>query len=461
MIALYVGVFSVWSLKLHDAYLTVGFDLGIFDQGIWLLSRFKEPYVTVRGLNLFGDHTSFILVFLGPLYWIFPSSSALLVVQAAAIGVGAVPAFLIAREKLRSEVLACLVALLYLVHPVTGWTNLDRFHPDSFELPLVLVALYFMLRERWTAFVLAVLGTLLVKEDVPLLTFALGIYVAFRFNRRVGFAVAALSVVWAVASLWLIIPAFNGGAGSTHSWRIVDQFGGWSGFITTAFTRPWHLVAQAFGSEGRWYLWQLVAPLALLPVLSPAVLITAAGPILSNLLSALPYQRQIHYHYSTLILPILVTSTVMGIARFRSHQVRRGLVALVLVSTLISTFVWGPIGKIRQLWPRPLKEYVVSVDRAMQDIPPDASVSAFSTFVPHLSHREHIYEFPNPWIARYWGAYRLEGKRLPAADSVRYLMVPANLKGPERDLVQELRTKEGFRAIYADPSVVVLERAPA
>jgi hypothetical protein len=65
----YVILFSFWTLRNHYGFGTFGFDLGIFDQGMWLLSRFKEPFVTVRGLNLFGDHTSFILLPLVPFYW--------------------------------------------------------------------------------------------------------------------------------------------------------------------------------------------------------------------------------------------------------------------------------------------------------------------------------------------------------------------------------------------------------
>src|SRR5688500_1044025 len=43
----YAAVLSRWSLRNHWAFLTYGFDLGIFDQGVWLLSRLKEPFVTV------------------------------------------------------------------------------------------------------------------------------------------------------------------------------------------------------------------------------------------------------------------------------------------------------------------------------------------------------------------------------------------------------------------------------
>jgi uncharacterized membrane protein len=69
-----VGFYVVYFAKLtHDIHMgtgTSGFDYGIFDQGIWLLSRFHDPFVTINGRNLFGDHTSFILVFLVPFYWI-------------------------------------------------------------------------------------------------------------------------------------------------------------------------------------------------------------------------------------------------------------------------------------------------------------------------------------------------------------------------------------------------------
>ncbi len=67
MIAAYVGAFTYWSLRNHLGFATHAFDVGIFDQGVWLLSRFADPFVTVRGLNLFADHSSFILLLIAPL----------------------------------------------------------------------------------------------------------------------------------------------------------------------------------------------------------------------------------------------------------------------------------------------------------------------------------------------------------------------------------------------------------
>src|SRR5262249_39711365 len=58
VLALLVVVWSFEFIRLpmlrYDRYWTFGFDLGIYDQGTWLLSRGKDPFVTIRGLEIFG-----------------------------------------------------------------------------------------------------------------------------------------------------------------------------------------------------------------------------------------------------------------------------------------------------------------------------------------------------------------------------------------------------------------------
>src|SRR5947199_2031923 len=82
-LVLVVLLYFVWSARLsveiHRGYGTSAFDIGLYDQGLWLLSHFKAPFVTLMGRNLFGDHTSFTLLLLVPLYWIHPDPSTLLV----------------------------------------------------------------------------------------------------------------------------------------------------------------------------------------------------------------------------------------------------------------------------------------------------------------------------------------------------------------------------------------------
>jgi uncharacterized membrane protein len=81
---LFVVVYGWLVLELHAGYSTQAFDFGIYDQGLWLLSRFEEPFITLRGLHLLGDHASLIMIPLAPLFWVWDDPRALLLITVAA-----------------------------------------------------------------------------------------------------------------------------------------------------------------------------------------------------------------------------------------------------------------------------------------------------------------------------------------------------------------------------------------
>ncbi len=453
----YIWLFSYWTTRHHDGFGTQAFDFGIYDQGLWLLSQFKTPFITIMGRHLFGDHTSFILLPLVPVYWVIPSAKVLLVAQAAALGSAAIPTFLLAREKLRNEWLATVLAVVYLLHPAVAFTNLEQFHPDVFEVPLALFALWFMVRHRWRGYFMCVVALLLVKEDVALLTFPLGIYVAFRHDRRVGVATCLLSVVSMAAALFWILPMYNG-IGSLNSWRV--PFGGLGGFFRTALLHPGKLITY-LSQDGRpWYVWQMFAPFAWLPVLAPRVLLIGVPPLASNVLSTFWYQYHIKYHYGTLIIPVLVASTIFAISKLRSLAGRQVAVGLVAAAALVTAHLWGPtpLGRNEAAIASPNGESVPHLKTAMAMIPDDAVVSAFYGYVPHVDHREEIYMFPNPFQASYWGTFKQEGQRLPQADRVEYVFVPTVLDPEPQAIFNRIRVD--FHTVYEAGNVTLLKRKP-
>ncbi len=95
-VLIWTWYFTVRSLNIHHALGTATYDSALYDQGMWLLSQFDAPFVTLMGRNLFGDHTSFVLLFLVPLYWIAPGAWIMFTAQSAAIAAGAIPVFLYA-----------------------------------------------------------------------------------------------------------------------------------------------------------------------------------------------------------------------------------------------------------------------------------------------------------------------------------------------------------------------------
>src|ERR1035437_10413333 len=67
----YAVRFGYITVNMLRTYHQNAYDMAIPDQGIWLLSHFQSPFVTVMGKNLFGDHTSFIFFLLVPLACIY------------------------------------------------------------------------------------------------------------------------------------------------------------------------------------------------------------------------------------------------------------------------------------------------------------------------------------------------------------------------------------------------------
>ena len=117
----------------HFAYMT--FDLGIFDQAVWLISQGETPFVTTRGLHILGDHFSILLYLLGPIYRLFPHPKTLLTLQTLAMALGAIPAYGLARKRLGGESYGLLFGLVYLLHPAHQWSITYEFHPDTFANP--------------------------------------------------------------------------------------------------------------------------------------------------------------------------------------------------------------------------------------------------------------------------------------------------------------------------------------
>ena len=87
-----------------------------------------------------------------PLWWLWPSPSLLLVVQAAAVAAGAPAAYLLARRHLGSDWAGLAFALAYLLYPPTQWLVVDDFHPVALATPLLLWGFWFLDTDRLLPF---------------------------------------------------------------------------------------------------------------------------------------------------------------------------------------------------------------------------------------------------------------------------------------------------------------------
>jgi uncharacterized membrane protein len=430
----YVVHFTLLTHDIHMGLGTSAYDYGIYDQGVWLLSRFKSPFVTVMGRNLFGDHSSFILFLLVPLYWVVPGAGVLLGSQSLVIGLGAVPVFLFARERLGSIAMATVLGVVFLLHPAVGWTNLEQYHPDAFLSLTVGLALYGALTDRRKTLVVGVVLSLLVKEDVVLLMVPLGLWLVFRRRTRLGLAIAIGSVCYAAFATLVVIRGFIGKP-TLNAWRI--PFGGPTGFAKTAFEQPGVVWTYLTQDRRPFYFWQMISSAGLVFLAAPDVAFIAIGVFASNIVSSFVYQHLIQYHYSLIIVPVLLFATVAAIQRLRTDRLRWIAVGVVAVLACTTAYMWGPMPFSRNQLAYWKPDYPDAVDarRVAHEIPAHAVVSAYHSYVPHVARRERVYMFPTPFHAQSWGVYDREGQTLSFVDDVEYVFIPTALTSPELEQI--------------------------
>ena len=317
-----VVVWSVWFFRLpqlrHERFQTFGFDLGIYDQGVWLLSQLRDPFVTVRGIDLFGHHMNVFLLAIAPLYRLGGGVEVLLAVQVLAQASGAIAVFLLGRDVLKSRWCGVALAIALLLNPTYQWLMWEFFHPDAVAIGPLLFAYWAARERRWGWFTVAAVIAMSCKEDVALAVVMLGLILAFRVGRarqrlllgvvamaagflvpivldtgatwkfvlaavcwlvgfwlvldrrvdwRAGTAIALLALSWFLLATQVLIPRFNG-IGRFYDSFFGPELGETPSTIAKNIAQQPSLAFERVTESTRvsWY-WKMLAPFALLPLL--------------------------------------------------------------------------------------------------------------------------------------------------------------------------------------------------
>jgi uncharacterized membrane protein len=446
LIVLYIGWFIHLNLQSFNTYGEPPYDLAIFDQGMWLITHFHVPFVTIMGRNLFGDHTSFVLYLFAPFYRLFPEPQGLLVLQTLLIAAASVPIYVLARKYLKSALIATALVAAYLLNPLIQQGNLDQFHPECFQVLFITLAIYAAIERKNRMLIVMVVLSLLVKEDAALLVIPLGLWVAARRDRRLGLSIVAGSVAYAMIANWLIIPSILG-ATSIYAGRI--PFGGFSGLLSTLFGHPGQFFSYA-GSQGRpFYLWQLASTVGFAFLFAPEIAFIGLLVVAENTISDDGYMHQILYQYSMALAPVLVLGVLYALAQQSSLWRRNAITALVLVGAIWTCSLWGyaPFSSNHVFTSTVASTSIKPLASLESEIPSNAVVSAWYPLVAHLDARTQIYVWPNPFFASNYGvAANLTGTRLPASSQVQYLLLPTPLNPTQNPGVFS-RIARGYRII--------------
>jgi len=461
MVVTWILVFGRLVLLRQSKFGSVAWDMGIFDQATWLISHHHGLFITVRGLHFFGHHANIGLFLLAPFYWLGAGANFLNLVMVTSMALGAVPIFLLARDRLRNPWLGLPLVAAYLLHPALQFMAWELFHPEVMAITPLFFAWWFARRERWRWFAACLIYAVCWKEDVALAAVVMGLVLMGRKQWRVGLLTSGLALVWfALVNDWML-PTFSGaGQAFYNSWfgPLGDSF---PQILFNSLRHPTLITRRVFAGDAISYYWQMAVPFAFIPLAAPTALALGIPQVLVDVLSVNNFTRTITYHYAALPLVGLTLGAVEGVKRLENRPSQaRFLVGLIAATALAASVAWGPspIGSqyAKGRWPLAPDARVAAKEAAVRVPPADGHVSATYTLTPHLAHRRYIYDYPNPWISDNWA---LNGENLPNPNIVQWLVLDRQLLGGRNlALLNKLVSDGEFRVVWERDGIVVAHR---
>lgn len=388
----------------HVAFVSTRYDLGNMAQAVWSTAHghFLETTATsgVQFTRL-GAHFDPILALFAPLWWVWPSPLLLVVIQAVALGTGALPVFWLARKHLLSPTVAAWFAVAYLLYAPIQLLTVDDFHAVALGVPLLLFALWYLDEDRLGAFAACAVLACLTGEVFPALVGWLGVWYAVRRRRfRAGSVIAVVGLAASALAFYVVIPAFSPGTSLFES--RYAEFGGSPAGVASAFIhRPLDIVATIGTGPHLTYVLLLVVPWAGLCLLEPVLALGAVPMLLLNLVSANQFQSSLGFHYTAPIVPFVIGASVLGAARLRPAVARHAAIVVLALMTL--ALVGSPF-RLSLGWISDLR----APDRAaklaaIKLIPASVPVTASNHLGARLSDRRRFLAFPELGDAR-WAA---------------------------------------------------------
>jgi uncharacterized membrane protein len=469
---LFALVFGKLGVQHHDNFGTWSYDMGIYDQGFWLVSRGGQSFMTVRGMEFWGHHLNLVVLAYVPFYWLGAGPSFLYVSQAVGLAAAAFPIYLIARDRFAKPWIGLLFAVVYLMYAPIQWIAWANFHPESLVIAPLLYAWWFATHRRWRGMFIALLIALAIREDTALVVIMLAVILAFMYrpgkgdhrDRMMALWTFVLGFGWYVIATKFVIPHFNQGKQPFYIQYFYSNYGkDVPAIVETMLRHPNRVVSDATQPDRLRFYRDLALPLGGLPLVAPLALLMAVPQMLASVIGLSPYARSIHYQYTAMMIAPLLIATIEGARVLWRFKVMHVILPIWLLGCAYMTNVaWSPspIGDAYNVWALPNPRHD-AMREALKLVPADASVAATYTLLPHLSHREQIYDWPNPWVPSYWG--NDDGYRLPDPSTIDYIVLDQQQVGEaQKPLVAGLIAPGGpYQVLFNVDDVLVAKRKTA
>jgi uncharacterized membrane protein len=456
--AVWIVVFGRLIYQRHARYGTFDFDLGIHDQAIWLMTHHGHGFLTVRGIPALGHHATFAYWLFAPFYWLGAGAQFIDLAQVVSLGAVAVFLFLIGRDRMRSSWHAVPFAFAWLAHPSTQWLVWEAFHPEVMAIVWVVAAYWFASNGRWRWYWACVVIALCWKEDIGLAVMMLGIVMLFWRQRRRAYITIGLGAAWFVLMSMVLMPHLTGHG--THAGTFYGSLGNSTSEVAfNSVKHPGVVIDRLDDNNALGYANRINEPFGYTGALSPLPLLIGAPQAMISMLSTAYFVIDPRYHYVVVPLVAAALAMVEGVSRIRPRRIRTALGCLIIVTALMASRTNGvsPISRHYDegFWPKPSARNAV-LDTAVDVLGDHDGVAATWNLVPHLTHRERIYTYPNPWRVLNWG---VAGEDPHPTTNVNWLILDLTKVGPDdRAIYDDLIASGSFVLDFDRDQVIVAHR---
>ncbi|MFM9267791.1 DUF2079 domain-containing protein [Tychonema sp. BBK16] len=476
-IAIFATILFLSSSLRHALFQSTAFDLGIFDQAIYLISQNQTPFSSLMQMHILGDHAAVIYYPLALLYKIHPDVHWLFLVQAIALSLGALPSWSLARLAGLTRSQSRAIAFMYLLYPVVFNINLFDFHPEVIALPAILAAILAARLNKLIWFCTAVLLVLSCKAVLSLTVAAMGFWLLLCEKKRWYGAIAILlGIAWFAIASQKIIPLFSGsevaGVGRySYLGKSVLEI------IINLILKPQLVLGKVLSFDTFKYIFILTLPMiwGLLPFsrktglryLTP--LIPAIPTLAINILSDLPFQRSLAYQYSVPIIPFLLLAVISNKEESSATDSVTDVTDLSKDKSKLSQLWLGmQLPKAMIIWSLIVflflgeyKDFFLYLNRldtwqatrdAIAQIQPQSSILTDNRLAPHFAHRPIV---------------KLLSQISPQTDLAEFQYILLNQRHPwpdtekiGNDLANQLQNTPKFKLTYQKNQVLLFKRIP-
>ena len=375
-----------------------GADLASYLQGAWLVNHGDPPYVTITGTHLLADQAGFVFYPLAWLTRVLPAVPVLLLVQSAALALGVVPLWRIARRvaRLRAGAAATLL-VAYALYPALHNVNQADFHLAALALPLLLAASLYGLTGRWRLFAVCVVLVVLCRADFALVIAGLGGLLALEGKRREGALTAAFGLVWVLVALFAVQPYYADGS-FVHESAFAAYGSSPLGVLGGMLAHPFSVLGDITAEENFTIVVLLLAPVLFLPVLAPRYLLPALPLEALYLVANASELRDPRVEQNVAITAFIFLATAMALSRIGIRTIDRvrvdrrvlGALALAAIIFFIRDSATSPY---REPWDLGRRDAADAARLDAVEMIDDAdAVRASPALLPLLAERRWLYE---------------------------------------------------------------------